>query len=480
MNLLKYGLMVTAASAMILSFARPSGQKEGWVALFNGKDLSGWDTYIGPPLDDAGKKLSDEPVGWNKDPKQVFTVIPQDGENIIRISGENWGAISTTKEYGDYHLQLLFKWGSLKWGQKKGRKRDSGLLYHSVGPNGADYGAWMRSQEFQIEEGNTGDYWGVAGGTQDIPVIKKSDSEYVYSPGGELLTFSAGEKRGRHGIKRGDAEKPSGEWNTLDLYCHGDTSVHVVNGKAMMVLYHSGQLDDGRVTPLVKGKIQIQSEGAEVFYKQIRIRPLEAIPNKFIGGIRKFTVDDYPVTNNMFGVDNKADAREIKSGPVRSLDKVWFANDVLKQTLVFELYTDDFRNASFQFLNNDIPKELIKRMEIVTEGSELAGYRQKEKYFKGFMRYSKNIDRSYFTTNKGFRLGDKKEKAIAQYGRPDKITRTEGGIETLDWDFTGENVYDGKMNLKGKPLAIDNFGHQVAMFFRNDTLIAIILHNDIP
>jgi len=258
------------------------GQKIAWVALYNGKDLKGWDTYIGPPLDDAGKKLSDVPVGLNNDPNHVFTVVEQDGEKVIRISGENWGGISTKEEYADFHLQLLFKWGVLKWGQKKNKKRDSGLLYFCVGDHGADYGAWMRSQEFQIEEGNCGDYWGVAGGMQDIPVIKKSDSEYVYDPAGKVYTFSATSEVGRHCIKQGDAEDASGEWNTLDLYCHGDTSVHVINGKVMMVLYHSSQLEKGKVLPLVKGKVQIQSEGAEVFYKHIMIEPIDAIPGEFL------------------------------------------------------------------------------------------------------------------------------------------------------------------------------------------------------
>ena len=74
----------------------------------------------------------------------------------------------------------------------------------------------------------------------------------------------------------------SGEWNTLELYCHGDTSVHVINGKVMMVLYHSSQLEKGQVLPLVKGKFQIQSEGAEVFYKHIMVEPLDAIPAGFL------------------------------------------------------------------------------------------------------------------------------------------------------------------------------------------------------
>jgi hypothetical protein len=172
----------------------------------------------------------------------------------------------------------MFKWGSLTWGQKKGKKKDSGLLYFAIGKQGADYGAWMRSQEFQIQEGDCGDYWGVSGGMEDIKAIKKSDSEYVYNPAGQLYTFSATSKVGRHCIKGSDAEKPSGEWNTLDLYCHGDTSIHVINGKVVMVLYHSRQMDNGQAHPLAKGKLQIQSEGAEVYYRGIRTRSIDAIP----------------------------------------------------------------------------------------------------------------------------------------------------------------------------------------------------------
>ena len=264
-------------------FSKSFQQRNDWIQLFNGKDLSGWDTYLGPPLDDAGKKLVDKPVGLNNDPSHVFSIVNDGAEKIIRISGQEWGGISTKKEYENFHLQLQFKWGTLTWGQRKGKKKDSGLLYHAVGEHGADYGAWMRSQEFQIQEGDCGDYWGVAGGMQDIRAIKKSDSEYVYDPGGgELYTFSASSKVGRRCIKGLDAEKPSGEWNTLDLYCHGDTSVHLMNGKVVMVLYHSQQMDNGQVSKLAKGKLQIQSEGAEIFYRDIKIKSLDAIPGEML------------------------------------------------------------------------------------------------------------------------------------------------------------------------------------------------------
>jgi hypothetical protein len=254
------------------------GKKDNWHDLFNKKDLTGWDTYIGPDLDEKGKPIDNVPKGLNNDPRHVFTIVKDGGENVIHISGENWGAISTKNEYENYHFQLQFKWGALSWGQKKGKKKDSGLLYHSVGKYGADYGAWMRSQEFQIEEGNTGDYWGVAGGIADVPVVKKAENEYTYNPQGTLTTFKEGGERGRHCMKGTDAENPSGEWNTLDLYCHGDTSIHVVNGKVMMVLYHGKQLDNGSESPLTKGKIQIQSEGAEIYYKQIKIQAIDRLP----------------------------------------------------------------------------------------------------------------------------------------------------------------------------------------------------------
>jgi hypothetical protein len=268
---------------LFLAFASQcfSQKASKWEKLYNGKDLAGWDTYIGPDLDSNGKKINETPIGLNKDPRKVFTVVKDGNEKVIRVSGQLWGGISTAREFENFHLQLKFKWGTLKWGQKKDKKRDSGLLYHCVGPHGMDASAWMRSQEFQIEEGNTGDYWGVAGGVQDVPVVKIGE-DYVYDPKGELTTFSEGGPAGRHCVKNPDGEKPSGKWNTLDLYCFGDTSVHIVNGKVVMVLYHSSQMDNGEKKPLTKGKIQLQSEGAEVFYKDIRIQPVNKNAEKIL------------------------------------------------------------------------------------------------------------------------------------------------------------------------------------------------------
>lgn len=271
-------------AAAILSHCQPS--KPAWTVLFNGSDLKGWDTYLGLVRDDSMKIIDSIPTGLNHDPRHIFSVVSQDGQPAIRISGQQHGGISTKEEFENFHLVLEFKWGAAKIPSFKNRKRDSGLLYFAVGPHGADYGNWMRSQEFQIQEGDCGDYWGVAGGMFDVPATPDSAGHYIYDKNGTMTTFSAQSKVGRRCIKNPDAEKPTGEWNTIDLYCKADTSVHVVNGVVNMVLYHSRQLDNGTESPLKKGKIQIQSEGCEIFYRNIQIEPLRDFPSRLFADSR--------------------------------------------------------------------------------------------------------------------------------------------------------------------------------------------------
>ncbi|MCB0599264.1 MAG: DUF1080 domain-containing protein [Lewinellaceae bacterium] len=256
-----------------------------WDYLLNGKDLNGWDTYLGPQFPPGSEdRAGVEPIGLNKDPKQVFAMVQEDGKPALRISGEHFGGISTVKEFENYHLQLQFKWGKQKWHPRQDAKRDSGVLYHAVGQHGVDWGFWMRSQEFQVQEGDCGDYWGLDGATMDIPARRQGEKDWIYDPEGTVMAFAADTQAGRHCIKSPDAEAPTGEWNTLDLYCFGGTAVHVVNGKVTMVLYHSRHPEDGKMLPLTKGKIQIQSEGAEVFYRNIRIRTIDEIPAKALAG----------------------------------------------------------------------------------------------------------------------------------------------------------------------------------------------------
>ena len=250
--------------------------------LFNGKDLSGWDVYIGSPYDTVQHKFTGTPLGLNNDPLKVFSVVVEDGKPAIRVSGERFGGISTTGSYKNYHLRLEFKWGKLKWQPKQNAKRDSGLLYHAVGNHGADGGFWLRSQEFQIQEGDCGDYWGVAGGIADVPAVRQGENKFVYTPGSPLLAFREKGPNGRNCIKNPDGEKPYGQWNVIDLYCLEGTSVHVVNDIVTMILYNSRQSEGDKEVGLTEGKIQLQSEGAELFYRNLRVEEIKSIPKQLL------------------------------------------------------------------------------------------------------------------------------------------------------------------------------------------------------
>jgi hypothetical protein len=190
--------------------------------------------------------------------------------------------------------------------------------------------------------------------------------------------------------------------------------------------------------------------------------------------VPKFVTDDYPLTYDM--IHQSAYSR--KSGEVTDGEGAWFSNDTLEQTLVFVLYTDGHRLYTFHFLNSDIPLGLINRMELHS-GGEIAPNELKQKNFKGFLTQTTKISKSYFKTDKGFMLGDNKQKALKIYGKPTKIT-TENGNERYEWEFSGDAFEGGKTSLKGKRVAENSFGHQATLFFRKNKLIGLILHNEIP
>jgi hypothetical protein len=255
-----------------------------WESLFNGRDLEGWYTWQraleptsevpGIPRDESGNYQ--EPIGKNKDPLDVFTVVNEDGEPAIRISGETYGILVTEKSFKDYHLKLEFKWGEKKYPPRENEIMDSGILYHSTGPEGAWGGVWMKSFECQIMEQACGDFICVDTTIADIPAARPSpDERYHYREGAARVTFSPSQA---YCVKDMDHENPMGEWNTIEIYTFGNESMHIVNGKINMHAYELRHIVNGQEVALSSGKIQIQSEGAEVFYRNIRIRSIEEKP----------------------------------------------------------------------------------------------------------------------------------------------------------------------------------------------------------
>jgi hypothetical protein len=272
----------------ILFVTAVMGAQEPWQPLFNGKDFSGWETFLAKPetawdvsgvrRDENGAYL--EPVGKNRDPLNVFSVQQVDGRPALRISGQGFGTITTSNSFGDCHLRFQFKWGEKRWGRRANAVRDSGLLYFGFGELGAADGAWQRSIEFQIQEHDCGDLYAI--GTQiAVPAVREGTNRWRYDPKGEPTLFVQRRPIGNRCIRLEDAEKPRGEWNTLELICLNGDSIHVVNGKVVMRLNNAQRLDGGSPTPLKSGQISLQTEGAEVFYRDIEIQKINEIPVAF-------------------------------------------------------------------------------------------------------------------------------------------------------------------------------------------------------
>lgn len=236
--------------------------------------LSQWEVWTGVPdkslknipnsyvLPESGKPIA--PIGLG-DPLGVYKVDKNsDGELILKISGEIYAGLTTLKSYENYHFTMLFKWGEKKWAPRLDNKRDSGLLYHCYGEHGSFWKVWKSCLELQIQEEDFGDLYILAGTKAKVATTDKR-----WDPESEILKNKA---------KRSvDAESPHGEWTRVDLYVIGDTAVHVVNGKVVLALTDA---IDGEGNALTSGQIQIQSEGAEGYAKDIFIRPIKKLPKK--------------------------------------------------------------------------------------------------------------------------------------------------------------------------------------------------------
>ena len=215
------------------------------VILFDGKDLSQFDTFL-------------PSTGLNADPGHVFTVE----KGLIHISGKEFGYILTKQEYKNYYLRAEFKWGEGTYGSRAGQARDSGILYNIQGPNRL----WPRSIEFQINEGCTGDFWLINGGG-----ITGKDGVRAVGPEGSQVKadrFNKGEYKNVTGWRdpTGEVEKPHGKWNVVELVNSDGHVRQYVNGKLV---------NEGTDAFPASGKILVQSEGAEVFYRNIKLYPLK-------------------------------------------------------------------------------------------------------------------------------------------------------------------------------------------------------------
>ena len=216
------------------------------IVLFDGKDLSNFDTFLQierPQLRSQSRLSGRE-------------------RRRPRLLAKEYGYIVTKVPYHDYYLRAEFKWGEGTYMDRAGKARDSGILYDIQG----EQKVWPRSVEFQIQEGCTGDFW-----LTDGAAITGKDGKRVTGPPGAALKidrFDKGPWANVAGFRdaANELEKPHGEWNVLELVTHGNDVKQYVNGKLA---------NEGTDPFPTEGKILFQSEGAEVYFRDMKLYPLK-------------------------------------------------------------------------------------------------------------------------------------------------------------------------------------------------------------
>lgn len=241
----------------------------GPIRLFNGKNLDGCYTWLKDTKRD--------------DPRQVFRVTD---DGMLHVTGDGWGGIVTNDRYRDYHLVVEFKWGSRTWQERENAARDSGILIHSNGVDGGYEGTWMPAIEVQIIEGGVGDFILVTGNDeagQPVPValssrVRKVANEVIWQDDGLAERFDAKNRRRVNWFGRdpawkdakgfrgtADVESPPGKWTRIDVMADQERIRVFVNGTKVNEAFGASPR---------AGRIQLQSELAEIFFRRWELWPV--------------------------------------------------------------------------------------------------------------------------------------------------------------------------------------------------------------
>ena len=255
----------------------------GWTPLFNGRNLDGWYTF----LNRSGK--NNDKSGCVRVDNGMLRILG----NAVPEENVEAGYLATNVEYSNYRLRLEYKWGATRFSPRLDYKRDNGLLLHLVGPDRV----WPTCMEFQIQETDVGDaipLSGVRYVTADVvnglSPWPNAPSANPTGPGQAAAVPMGGPGQKRVTPKRGDFEDRTG-WNTVEVIVRGANAAFLVNGRIINSVFAMQRPEppmqapqgatpappipeNTKLVPLDRGKIALEIEYAETFFRNIEIRPL--------------------------------------------------------------------------------------------------------------------------------------------------------------------------------------------------------------
>jgi hypothetical protein len=242
-----------------------NGQATGeWTPLFNGRDLTGWYTFL-------------QVHGKNRDPDRLITI--EDGMIRLYQHAENgtkvpMGYIATEKEYGDYHLRFKYRWGQKKFEPRLKLKRDAGVYYHIIGNDNI----WPTAMQFQVQQTDVGDLITVGRPQVDTWTDPNTFGAQIptYRPvvDGGRLRVMGGKGVAIQGRLPGAIEVDG--WNTGEILVKGDSTTHILNGKVVNEGTKMRQIgaESDQSEPIVRGRIALELEAAEIDYRDVEIKLL--------------------------------------------------------------------------------------------------------------------------------------------------------------------------------------------------------------
>ncbi|WP_231617418.1 ThuA domain-containing protein [Novipirellula aureliae] len=248
----------TEANTEANTDASAAQQDDGFTSLFNGKNFDGWYLKIRSGDAEMAKKVFQVEDGM----VHVFGDGFEDGYQLnISSRSETHGLFYANKPYSRYIFKFEYKWGTKKVNNFNQFQYDAGMYYHvsndKIWPSGLEYQIRYNSV---TKENHTGDFWG---GGYDWYADKDRKFQFP-SEGGKLQPDRGGEHRAK-------ADAPfhalDGEWNQCEVIVMGNKyAIHKLNGEIVNL---------GIDLDRSEGKVGLQSETAEIFYRNIMIKEFD-------------------------------------------------------------------------------------------------------------------------------------------------------------------------------------------------------------
>ena len=186
-------------------------------------EIAGWKSYHPEPTAKTGEVWQLQSTG------------------VLVCKGQPLGYLVTEKDYTNFVLKLQWRW------PPGGKAGNGGVLVRMTGP----HRVWPKSLEAQLNAGQAGDFWGLAGYQLSGPAERMKLLEHPNF--GKLTNLK----------KTAELEKPIGEWNDYEIAVDGGRVTLKVNGQVV------NQTTDCEVVP---GKILLTAEGDEYHFRKVQLQ----------------------------------------------------------------------------------------------------------------------------------------------------------------------------------------------------------------